>query len=301
MLMSQRAFSGWMWKSWVFKNFADKRQSLFYLFATLLLFCTRGVVNAADTPAWVKVVLDAGINRAVTVTWEDADGVLFWNVERTCSLSSANAEVIRVTVAHLLDHRRPPINETCVYNVAACDLDGCSAKSNSTSIMVGMRPSAPPVVAAWPSQNEILSVRYLPPADAGGGAGAYAGMTGGGSSHLVIITNYRVELSLDAAFSTIAHTTESQDGGIFLQHIRAMKGRRYYIRVTAANAQGWGTPGVFAAGSVRCLSTPGPPSDLEIENAGHLALRLRWRPPLGTHFACVTGTPVKILTRKALL
>ena len=40
------------------------------------------------------------------------------------------------------------------------------AQSAAVAAIVGALPSAPPVVAAWPSQNEVLSVRYLPPADA---------------------------------------------------------------------------------------------------------------------------------------
>jgi len=214
------------------------------------------------------------------VTWEHEDGVLYWNVARTCSASDvgAGATVIRVTEARMVDVRRA-LNESCSYRVAACDLDGCSALSAPVAAVVGGLPSAPPVVAAWPSQNEVLSVRYLPPADAGGGAARAGG-------HQVLITNYRVELARDAAFSAIEHTTETHDGGVFLQHIRAKKGRRYWVRVTAANAEGWGTPGIFAGGSVRCLSAPGPPSDLDMVVAGHLALRVDWRPPLGVR-ACV--------------
>ena len=217
-------------------------------------------------------MLDPGINRAVSLTWEDADGVLYWNVKRNCSESDVrgDATVIRVTEPRMIDHRRS-LNESCSYRVEACDFDGCSPLSQAASAVMGARPSAPPVVAAWPSQNEIISVRYLPPANAGGAAAR------------VVVTNYRVDLSLDAAFSSIAHTTESHDGGIFLQHIRAMKGRRYWVRVTAANAEGWGDSGSFAAGSVRCLSTPGPPSDVgEVLIEGHLALRIEWRPPLDT-------------------
>jgi len=244
--------------------------------------------RAAREPAWVKAVLDAGINRAVEVTWEDADGVLYWNVRRNCSESDAHAgaTTIRVTEARLLDHRRA-LNESCSYRVEACDFDGCSPQSFSVSATLGAVPSAPPVVAAWPSQNEIISVRYLPPANAGGGAAR------------VLVTNYRVELSLDAAFSSIAHTTETHDGGIFLQHIRAMKGRRYWVRVTAANAEGWGAPGTFAAGSVRCISTPGPPSDLEVLVAGHLALRIEWRPPLDSGAGDTTEPVLEYLVQAA--
>jgi len=154
------------------------------------------------------------------LTQQEADGVLFWNVARGCSQSDASNEatVIRVTEAHLLDHRRA-LNESCAYRVSACDFDGCSVQSTSVSAIMSAVPAAPTIIAAWPSQNEILSVRYLPPLDAGGGLA-----WGGG--HQVIITNYRVELSLDATFAAIAHTTETHDGGIFLQHVRAMKGRR---------------------------------------------------------------------------
>lgn len=249
----------------------SRRLAVLWLFLWLANAVQLGL--AAQVPAWVKAILDPGINRAVSLTWEDEDGVLYWNVNRNCSESDEHgkaATAIRVTQPRLVDHRRE-LNESCTYRVEACDFDGCSPQSQAVSAVMGAVPSAPPVVAAWPSQNDIISVRYLPPANAGGGTAR------------VLVTNYRVELSLDAAFSSIAHTTESHDGGIFLQHIRAMKGRRYWVRVTAANAEGWGDPGVFSSGSVRCLSTPGPPSDVgEVLTEGHLALRIEWRPPLDT-------------------
>ena len=76
------------------------------------------------------MVLDPGLNRAAEVTWEDADGVLYWDVARNCSDSDAAdaVNIIRVTEARLVDHLRE-LNGSCSYRVAACDLDGCSPAS----------------------------------------------------------------------------------------------------------------------------------------------------------------------------
>ncbi len=97
------------------------------LAAVLVCAWVPGARAAVSVPAGVVAVLDAGVNRAVSVTWEHEDGVLFWNVERSCSASDTGggATVIRVTEARLVDFRRA-FNETCSYRIAACDLDGCS-------------------------------------------------------------------------------------------------------------------------------------------------------------------------------
>jgi hypothetical protein len=100
------------------------------------------LVHATDVPnppTWVKVLLDAGMNRAVDVTWEHTDGVLYWDVARNCSRNDTAVgatAIIRVTEARLVDHRRD-LNELCSYRVAACNLDGCSAQSSPQSAKMG--------------------------------------------------------------------------------------------------------------------------------------------------------------------
>jgi len=161
--------------------------------------------------------------------------------------------VISVAEAELVDYVRE--EGSCAYRVQACDVDGCGNFTDPIIGRVGSVPGAPAkVVAVQQTGAATLTVRYQPPLD-----------TGVGHARSFVLTNFRVEFSLNSTFSTVDYSTESGDGAVWVQSYTFPKGETVYTRVRAANTLGWSEPTLFAnadgsARGSRVIVPPGPPT-----------------------------------------
>jgi len=158
-------------------------------------------------------------------------------------------------VSHVVPSDGSGLQNGLLYytRVTAINSVGYSLPQATDSAMKPMTtPGAPTSVVLSTVSATQLRVQFSSPAWDGGGHE---------------ITSYLVEYAMDVAFASTESVTVSYlDGGSpFYKTISSLtKGQEYYVRVSAGNIQGYGTPQSTAPSSAAPYEESGAPSDVEL-------------------------------------
>ena len=237
-----------------------------------------------SVPSAPSISSAAAGNRNVTIRWNAPSNtgglpITGYLVKFSTSPSSGFSNLLgasasarsATTVTGMLT-----VGKRYYFRVYARNAAGWSASSGVLSALVRSVPAAPSIISATPG-NRNVTIRWNAPANSGASP----------------ITGYLVQLSTSptTGFTNVGSVLSASARSVTTGTLTG--GKRYYFRVFARNAVGWGVPSAVLNAVVR--SVPAAPS-ITSATPGNRSVTVRWNAPTNTGGLPINGYLVQLST-----